>query len=315
MRSDIYVRSCGIFLLCVEILALKVNYTKNLTGVVFAKTEGRSEIFADDFSAMVLRTEENLRNFSRILTLFHSVSGLKCNLDKTFVIPVGNFAKGTMCKDLNLKWMDSFTVLGITIDNRLKNLQENFHRIYDKVDKKIGFWIRYGLTFKGRITVAKSLLLSQYTYVATILDSNDKKITDKIQAQIDLFVYNNKVGTKENPNFQKWVPEDIYQGGKPIGGFKMIKISEFFQSLRLSWIRRYAIGNEQPLNDHWCDILDMILDVTPQERMSVINRGSEFLTQKVLKYNPCLTEFLISLQNIQKKWITPPDTGDNRWEF
>ena len=81
----------------------------------------------------------------------------------------------------------------------------------------------------------------------------------------------------------------------------MIKISEFFQSLRLSWIRRYAIGNEQPLNDHWCDILDMILDVTPQERMSVINRGSEFLTQKVLKYYPCLTEFLISLQNIKKK--------------
>ena len=72
------------------------------------------------------------------------------------------------------------------------------------MDKKIGFWIRYGLTFKGRITVAKSLLLSQYTYVATILDSYDKKITDKIQAQIDLFVYNNKVGTKKNPSFQKY---------------------------------------------------------------------------------------------------------------
>merc|ERR1712208_5415 len=79
-----------IFLLCVEILSLKVKYTKNLTGVVFAKKEGRSELFADDFSAMVLRTEENLRNFLRILTLFHAVSGLKCNLDKTYVIPVGN---------------------------------------------------------------------------------------------------------------------------------------------------------------------------------------------------------------------------------
>ena len=186
-----------------EILSLKVNYTKTLTGVVYAKKEARSEIFRDDFSAMVLRTEENLRNFSKILTLFHSVSGLKCNLDKTFVIPVGNFAKGNMCQDLNLKWMDSFTVLGITIDNRLRELHQNFHQIYDKVDKKIGFWIRYGLTLKGRITVAKSLLPSQYTYVATILDSNDKKLTDKIQAQIDLFVYNNKVGNKQNYNFQR----------------------------------------------------------------------------------------------------------------
>ena len=102
----------------------------------FAKKEARAEIFADDLSAMVLRTEENFRNFSKILTLFHTVSGLKCNLDKTFVIPVGNFAKGNMCQDLNLKWMDSFTVLGITIDNRLQELQQNFHRIYDKVEGK-----------------------------------------------------------------------------------------------------------------------------------------------------------------------------------
>ena len=108
----------------------------NLTGVIFAKKEARSEIFADDLSAMVLRTEENLRNFSKILTFFHTVSGLKCNLDKTFVIPVGNFAKENMCQDLNLKWMDSFTVLGITIDNRLQELQQNFHRIYDKVRRR-----------------------------------------------------------------------------------------------------------------------------------------------------------------------------------
>ena len=60
-------------------------------------------------------------------------------MDKTFVIPVGNFAKENMCQDLNLKWMDSFTVLGITIDNRLKELQNNFQRIYDKVENKIGF--------------------------------------------------------------------------------------------------------------------------------------------------------------------------------
>merc|ERR1712002_1072017 len=99
---------CLLFVVCllflvVEILSIKINYTKNLTGVIFAKNEARSEFFADDLSAMVLQTEENLRYFSRILDLFHAVSGLKCNLDKTFVIPVGNFAKETMCKDLNLK--------------------------------------------------------------------------------------------------------------------------------------------------------------------------------------------------------------------
>ena len=103
--------------------------------MLFAKKEACAELFADDLSAMVLRTEKNLRNFTRILNLFHMITGLKCNLDKTFVIPVGNFAKENMCQDLNLKWVDSFTVLGITIDNRLNELQTKFQRIYDKVEK------------------------------------------------------------------------------------------------------------------------------------------------------------------------------------
>ena len=127
-------------------------------------------------------------------------------------------------------------------------------------------------------------MLSQYTYVATILDSNIKKIIDKVQAQIDYFVYQNKVGSKENPRFQRWINEDIYQGGKAVGGFKMINIADFFKSLRLSWIRRYAFGNEKPLDDHWCDLFDEILGVEPHERMSIINRGAEFLTSRVLEY-------------------------------
>ena len=163
--------------------------------------------------------------------------------------------------------------MAVCFSSPICNLQDNFQRIYEKVDKKIGTWIRYGLTFQGKITVAKSLLLSQYTYIATILDSNDKKITDKVQAQIDLFVYHNKAGSKDNSSFQKWIHEDIYQGGKAVGGFKMINIEDFFKSL-----------------------LDKILGVEPHERMSIINRGAKLLTS---------TEFLKTLQFIQQKWITP----------
>ena len=37
-----------IFILMVEILLLKLNFTKNLTGITFAKLESRSVTFADD---------------------------------------------------------------------------------------------------------------------------------------------------------------------------------------------------------------------------------------------------------------------------
>ena len=76
------------------------------------------------------------------------------------MVPVGNFRKDNLCSDLKgLKWVDEFKVLGIVIDNKLKKLKNNFDIIYDKVEKKAGLWSTYGLTFKGRITVAKSLFL------------------------------------------------------------------------------------------------------------------------------------------------------------
>ena len=37
-----------IFIVMVEILLLKINHTKNLTGIIFAQVESRSETFADD---------------------------------------------------------------------------------------------------------------------------------------------------------------------------------------------------------------------------------------------------------------------------
>ena len=73
---------------------------------------------------MVERSENNLRYFTCILVQFHSVSGLKCNLDKIFVVPVGNFRKADVCSDLNLNWVDEFKVLGIIIDNILKKLKK-----------------------------------------------------------------------------------------------------------------------------------------------------------------------------------------------
>ena len=163
--------------------------------------------------------------------------------------------------------------------------------------------------------------MSQYTYAATILDSNDKTPTDKIQSQIDYFIFHNKRGSVDNPNFKRWVRKDIYHGYKTDGGFNMINVGIFFQSIRLSWLRRYAFGtgpanmDPAPLGDHWCDLLDDVLGVKPNIRLAVLNRGSEWLTPKLKTEHPCLSEILRTLQAIQRKWVTPPTWGDNHWEF
>ena len=78
---------------------------------------------------------------------------------------------GGMCEDLGLAWADQFTILGIDIDNKLQRLNDNFNRIDKKVRGIISRWTGYNLSFHGKLTVCKTLLLSQYTYAGSILDS------------------------------------------------------------------------------------------------------------------------------------------------
>ena len=75
----------------VEILLIKITKTKNITGVKYAKYEDRASGFADDCTFFIERSEKNLRKTVEILNQFWEISGLKCNIGKTKVIPVGVF--------------------------------------------------------------------------------------------------------------------------------------------------------------------------------------------------------------------------------
>ena len=66
--------------------------------------------------------------------------------------------------------MDSFRFLGFDVDNKLENPYNNFKKIHEKVRKLALNWSKYSLNIRGKITIAKSILLPQYTYIASVLD-------------------------------------------------------------------------------------------------------------------------------------------------
>ena len=119
-----------IFILMVELLLLKINFTKHLTGIIFAKVEARSETFADDTTIFLERTAKKLRYATKFITAFHKISGLACNIDKTVVIPIGLITDkhNILWPDLGMVWDDTFTILGFTIHSRLKYLDINFKK-------------------------------------------------------------------------------------------------------------------------------------------------------------------------------------------
>merc|ERR1712215_205113 len=97
--------------LMVEILLIKFTKTKHIKGVNYAKFEDRASGFADDCTFFIERTETNLRKTVNILNMFWEILGLKCNISKTKVIPVGNFEEEDICQDLKLIWEKDFIIL------------------------------------------------------------------------------------------------------------------------------------------------------------------------------------------------------------
>ena len=76
-----------------------------------------------------------------------------------------------LCPELGLKWETDFTILGFYIDNKLAKLNSNIKKCTEKVKSLIAKWRSYNLSINGRITIAKTILLPQYTYVCSVLDS------------------------------------------------------------------------------------------------------------------------------------------------
>ena len=79
-------------------------------------------------TAIMEETEENLIKMKEIVEAFKNLSGLEINKGKTKVICIGaNLDSITPKKtEVKFKYVTSFTLLGVEIDNKLCKLDENF---------------------------------------------------------------------------------------------------------------------------------------------------------------------------------------------
>ena len=308
-----------IFILCVEVLLIKICYTRHITGITYAKREDRCSAYADDATLFMIRTEENLRNTINILHQFSQLSGLHCNLDKTKVVPIGgNFdIQNKICPEINLEWVTSFTILGLMVDQKLEKLSDNFTRIHTKCKTIINSWKGKNLTIQGRITIANTLLLSQYTYYCSALDAISNDQIDKIEHIIYNFIQNNaepeesyiQTGTTTQKR-KKWIPDEIMFAPKNHGGLGCIRIRDFLTGLRVSWIRRYSI---EKYDDHWTDLLDQLLGIEKEDRHNILTWGNCSFNAAIAQGKIILTEMLKCLSTFIRKFPSPVENNDNTW--
>lgn len=123
--------SSYLFILALELLLIKIRKNGNIKGIKINGFEIKTSAYADDMTNF-LQDPQSIIELFKELDLFSSVSGLKCNAEKTEVLKIGAIPN-PIENVLNLKYVDTLTVTGIVFTrNNQGTISKNANTILEK---------------------------------------------------------------------------------------------------------------------------------------------------------------------------------------
>ena len=229
--------------------------------------------YADDTSLILDGTEQSLQESIIELNKFAKISGLKINLGKSQVIWIGSkkYSEEIYQDAQNLRWGDkTFTLLGIDFHVDLHLIPKmNFDKKLVKLKEMIKTWSCRSLTPLGRITIIKSLLISQFNHLFISLPNPSEKFIKTLNQELFKFLWSSNVDK---------IKRDVVTNNYIEGGLKMTNVKAYIESLKLTWVRRiYTTKNK------WQAVLKSIANLN---RLS--NSGTDYLN---VCMNNCNNQF------------------------
>jgi hypothetical protein len=193
-------------------------------------------LFADDTLVFCNADVSQLEALRRVFTWFEVISGLKVNLQKSEMVPVGDvpnledLVAVLGCKSAALPMIYLGLPLGAKYNSKMI-----WNPIIEKMERKLGGWKRMYLSKGGKLILIKSTLSNLPTYFLSLfhLPADVAYRLEKIQRD---FLWN---GLGDQPKFHllNWakVCVPIEKGGL---GVKNLRL--FNQSLLGKWLWRYG---------------------------------------------------------------------------
>ena len=141
-----------IYLLCAEILAIRIRQSSGVTGIKIKDVEYLISQFADD---TLDGSRKSFENVITILTEFALWTGLKINYDKSQVVWLGSQkgAATVFLPHLKLKWNPTrFSDLGIIYSTDLKQIMDlNYNPKIEQIQSLLKNWQGRSLTHSGKL--------------------------------------------------------------------------------------------------------------------------------------------------------------------
>ena len=231
--------SALLFILCVELLSIHIEYNNNIKGVSINQNEQKLTQLADD-TTLFLKDVSSLRYALEALDNFQKISGLKLNRSKTEVLALGSHDN---LKQLKLKIVGNTCSLGIWYSKSLDDIILNNHlKKLEDIKTLFNTWKRRKLTLYGKATVIKTLAIPKLNHVIANL-ATPEWFSEGIQKLIIDFIWDGKP-----PKIKTSVIRNTIQRG----GLKIPDVELHIKSQKISWIKRML---KQNLQASWMQLL------------------------------------------------------------
>ena len=195
------------------------------------------ECFADDNSTFPVLCYNSLLELKNNMEEFRKLSGLSCNVDKTFCMRIGDISGDIPAEILGLgfKFVEKVKILGFEVSNSQEWDKNNFDQVTSKIQKLTNFWNRFNLSLIGKITIYKTLLMPQINFYASIIMPS-KETLNKLESIMNNFVTKGMTFAKSR----------LYiDAGE--GGLGLFDLGPFIQALQSTWVKRALLA----CNDNW----------------------------------------------------------------
>ena len=216
--------SALLFILAVEILAIKIRHSSNIKGVQINTKEIKLTQLADD-TTLFLKDISSLQHSFELINKFHTCSGLKLNYTKTEILPLGKFN----FTNIPAKIVKSACSLGIWYFNNINDIiSENYKLKSEEIEIALNKWKQRKLTVLGKATVVKTLIVPKINHVIANI-STPQWFVEHLQQKLFAFLWDDKPPKVKNTTMLN-TPEK--------GGLKFPDIDTMVKSQKLSWIKR-----------------------------------------------------------------------------
>jgi hypothetical protein len=197
-------------------------------------------LFADDTLVFCGAIPEHLRYLRVLFFCFEAVSGLKVNLAKSELVPVGNVDNVEGLADIMGCGVSSLPMkyLGLPLGASFK-AKSIWNEVVEKIERRLAGWKRMYLSKGGRITLMKSTLSSLPTYFLSLF-LIPASVANRIEKLFRDFLWGG-LGDEFKYHLVNWstVCSPVCEGGLGIRNLRT-----FNRALLGKWLWRYAQERE-----------------------------------------------------------------------